>query len=512
MLVQEFLEAAAGRTPDKVALVCDERRHTHRELDEAANRLAHTLRAGGVRRGDRVVLWAGNGVELVVAIFAVLKADAVFVVLHESSKPDQVAYVLDHCGATALLAPARRLAEVERWLGAGGPLAFAVLVGAVATTLPPRCLPFDTAVAAGAATRPERRGIDRDLACLVYTSGSTGEPKGVMCAHHHMVFASGSILAYLGLDADDVVLCALPLAFDYGLYQLLLTFRVGGRLVLERSFAYPAACLERIAAERVTVLPGVPTMFALLLAMDLAAFDLASLRTLTNTAAALPPAHVRQLARAFPGTRLFSMYGLTETKRTLWLPPELLDAHPGSVGIAIPGTEVWLEDEQGRRLGCGEVGELVVRGGHVMAGYWNDPAATAARFPPGPLPGERVCRTGDLFRRDANGLHWFVGRRDDVLKSRGEKVAPKEVEDVLHDHPGVQSAALVGVPDAVLGTALVAVVVRADRALRAQDVLRHCRERLQDFKVPQRVHFVDSLPRSANGKVLRQAIDVPPAE
>jgi len=209
-----------------------------------------------------------------------------------------------------------------------------------------------------------------DLACLIYTSGSTGQPKGVMSEHRNVVFASGSIIQYLENTESDIVLAVSPLSFDYGLYQLLMTFRFGGTLVLENSFAFPSLVLQRIAEERVTVFPACRLFFSLLLAQDLDAFDLSSLRYLTNTAAALPPSHVLELCKKFPHAKLFSMYGLTETKRTLYMPPDKLEQRPGSVGIPIPGTETWLEDDEGRRLGAGKVGELVVKGPHVMRGYW----------------------------------------------------------------------------------------------------------------------------------------------
>jgi long-chain acyl-CoA synthetase len=296
------------------------------------------------------------------------------------------------------------------------------------------------------------------------------------------------------------------LSFDYGLYQLLMTFRFGGRLVLERSFAYPAAILRRIEEERVTGFPGVPTIYALLLQMDLSRYDLSSIRYLTNTAAALPPSHVLELRRTFHWARLYSMYGLTETKRTLYLPPEEVERRPASVGIAIPGTEVWIEDEHGNRLGPGEVGELVVRGRHVMRGYWEAPEATAQRFRPGPLPGERVCYTGDLFRMDDDGFLYFVGRKDDIIKSRGEKVAPKEVENVIYELPGVVAVAVVGVPDPILGQAIKAFVVAKNTDLTEMQVLAHCRSRLEDFMVPQYVEFRDELPVNTSGKIARREL------
>ena len=200
------------------------------------------------------------------------------------------------------------------------------------------------------------------------------------------------------------------------------------------------------------------------------------------------------------------MYGLTETKRTLYLPPEEVERRPASVGIAIPGTEVWIEDEHGNRLGPGEVGELVVRGRHVMRGYWEAPEATAQRFRPGPLPGERVCYTGDLFRMDDDGFLYFIGRKDDIIKSRGEKVAPKEVENVIYELPGVVAVAVVGVPDPILGQAIKAFVVAKNADLTEMQVLAHCRSRLEDFMVPRYVEFRDELPVNTTGKIARREL------
>jgi acyl-CoA synthetase (AMP-forming)/AMP-acid ligase II len=327
-----------------------------------------------------------------------------------------------------------------------------------------------------------------------------------MCDHGNVAFVAGSIIEYLQNVESDVVLNVLPLSFSYGLYQVLMTFKFGGTLVLEQSFAYPVDTLRTIARERVTGFPGVPTIFATLVRMDLASYDLSSIRYMTNAAAALPIAHIEGLRRRFPGVNFYSMYGLTETKRTLYLPPDLLETKPGSVGIPIPGTEVWLEDDAGERLGPGSVGELVVRGRHVMRGYWEAPEATAARFRPGPLPGERLCYTGDLFRMDDDGCLYFVSRKDDIIKSRGEKVAPREIENVLYRLPGVAEAVVLGVPDPNLGQAIKAVLVVRGATLTAADVLAHCRQHLEDFMLPKLVEFTDDLPHTTSGKIRTSAL------
>jgi acyl-CoA synthetase (AMP-forming)/AMP-acid ligase II len=235
--------------------------------------------------------------------------------------------------------------------------------------------------------------------------------------------------------------------------------------------------------------------------MDTSAYDLSSLRYLTNTAAALPPSHITELREQFPWATVYSMYGLTETKRTLYLPPEQLDERPGSVGIAIPGTEVWIEDEDGQRLGPGQIGELVIRGRHVMRGYWGDPEATRERYRPGPLPGERLCHSGDLFTMDEGGFMYFVSRKDDIIKSRGEKVSPKEVENVLYALAGVKEAAVIGVPDPVQGQAIKAFVVGEGDELSEAQVLAHCRAHLEDLMIPKYVVICSELPKTSSGKI-----------
>lgn len=502
-LVHSFLEDSAARMPGKLALVCGEARLTYAEIEAMANRLAQALVAHGVGRGDRVLLFLPNCVELVVGIFATLKANAVFVPVNHSTKAEKLRFLAHDCRAAGLIT-GQRQAETAVSLQPTIPSLKTIVV--VGDAVPDGCLSFAGIQETFAAERPSAQTIDQDLACLIYTSGSTGEPKGVMSAHHNVVFAAASIISYLQNQPDDIVLNVLPLSFDYGLYQLLMTFKFGGTLVLERSFAYPAHILKRLMAEKVTGFPLVPTIAAILLQLDLSPYDFSNLRYLTNTAAALSPSHITALQEKFPAATLFSMYGLTETKRTLYLPPEQLAIRPGSVGVAIPGTEVWLEDEAGRRLGPGEIGELVIRGSHVMRGYWERPEASAARFRPGAIPGERLCYSGDLFRVDSDGYYYFIGRKDDIIKSRGEKVAPKEIENVLCGLSGVVETAVIGIPDPILGEAIKAFVVAKDASLTEQDVLRYCRQHLEEFMVPQQIAFCAALPKSSNGKIAKKEL------
>jgi long-chain acyl-CoA synthetase len=498
--LDEDLRRAAADAPQKEALVAGERRLTFAQLDAAASALAARLHALGVARGDRVAILLPNGAEAATAIYGTLRAGAAFVALNPTIKADKLAYVLDDCEATAVVTDAK-LAPLAREASARAPSVRELLLA-----------DDERGPAPAASAGTARAGpISVDLAAIVYTSGSTGRPKGVTLTHANMTFAAGAIAAYLEMDARDRVLCVVPLSFDYGLYQLLLCVRVGATLVVEQGFAFPGRVLQLLDRERITGLPAVPTIFQVLAnagaSGDARALDLPHLRFLTNTAAALAPATIEALRAAFPRARLYSMYGLTECKRVSYLPPEQLDARPESVGIPIPGTEAWVEDDAGARLAPGEVGELIVRGAHVMQGYWNDAEATAERLRPGRWPWERVLATGDLFRQDEDGFLYFVGRRDDILKSRGEKVAPREVEAVLHAAAGVRTAAVVGAPDRLLGQAIVAYVVpHEDAALTPAALRRHCAAHLEDYMVPARVELREALPTTPNGKVDRRAL------
>jgi amino acid adenylation domain-containing protein len=506
--IEDDLRRSAARFGDKVALVAGGRRLTYAELDRLSNNLAVALCRGGVARGDRVLVFMDNCWEAVVSIYAVLKAGAVFSPINPSTKADKLAFVANNCRAAAVLTQAKLLPVVTSALASCPSVTLTLVANSGEATLPKGYTPFEVACVMSGTALPHA-GINLDLAMLIYTSGSTGVPKGVMMTHQNIAAAATSITTYLENTAADVIMAVLPISFDYGLYQVLMAVRLGATLVLEKSFAFPQAILNRVRDEKVTGFPLVPTMAALLLQMkDLKPAQFPLLRYITNTAAALPPAHIVRLQELFPATTLFSMYGLTECKRCTYLPPAQLKTRPGSVGIAIPGTEAYVVDDAGDKLPLGSTGELVIRGPHVMKGYWENQQATDKALRPGPLPQEKVLYTGDLFRTDDEGFLYFVGRKDDIIKTRGEKVSPKEVENALYALAGVREAAVVGVPDPVLGCAIKAVVaLDGGVELSTADVIRHCARHLEDFMVPKLIEFRNELPKSENGKIVRRQIE-----
>jgi amino acid adenylation domain-containing protein len=506
--VERFLADSACQYPEKTALVVGDSRVSYSQLDATANRLAHALRARGVNRGDRVVIFLDNSVEAVAGLFAALKAGGVFCVVNPTTKEDKLAYMLNNCRATAVVTSARLLPVAAPAVEQAPSVVATVVVDGGEKPAVRGGVSWNDALAGMPDEPPADPGIDVDLAMVIYTSGSTGFPKGVMMTHANIVFAATSITTYLENTHDDIILSVLPLAFDYGLYQVLMATKLGMTVVLEQSFAFPAVVLQKLEKEKATGFPVVPTIAALLLKMrDLAPGRFPHLRYISNTAAALPPAHIQKLQELFPTTRIFSMYGLTECKRCTYLPPEQLKIRPGSVGKAIPGTEAYVVGDDGKPLPPGQVGELVIRGGHVMKGYWENPEATDRMLRSGPFPWEKVLYTGDLFKSDDEGFLYFVGRKDDIIKSRGEKVSPKEVENVLYALPGVREAAVIGVPDPVLGMALKAVIAPVEEgALSDKEVIAHCAKHLEDFMVPRLVEFRKELPKTDTGKIRRSEV------
>lgn len=504
MRIGEFLSESARLHGDKIALVAGGRRLTYREFNELSDRLATALAAGGIRRGDRVLVFMNNCWEAAVSLFAIAKAGAVTVPVNPSTKADKLAYMIENCEAAGLLVQGKLMPIVEEARALERPSLFIAATAFRDIVLADNVAAFEACLDQPPGRIPDG-GIDVDLALLIYTSGSTGRPKGVMMTHRNVEAAASSITTYLDNTADDIILNVLPLAFDYGLYQLIMAVKLGATLILEVSFAFPQAIFDTIRAERVTGFPLVPTMAAMILQMrDLKPDFLPSLRYITNTAAALPPAHITRLRELFPNATLYSMYGLTECKRCTYLPPAELDRRPGSVGIAIPSTEAFVFDEKGQPVPPGVVGELVIRGPHVMQGYWRNEEATNRMLRPGPHPWEKLLYTGDLFKTDEDGFLYFVGRQDDIIKTRGEKVAPKEVEAVLHGHPGIAEAVVVGVADPVLGQSVSALVVRSDATLSERDIIRHCSAHLEDFMIPRSIEFRDELPKTETGKVSRR--------
>ncbi|HET6272528.1 MAG TPA: AMP-binding protein [Bacteroidota bacterium] len=501
MLLHEYLHRSAHIFPEKVALVCGDSRTTYKTLATSAGSLGGYLIASDLKKGDRVAVYLESSPQAVIAIFGILQAGGCIVVINPATQAERLGFILENCKARFLISSREKAATVKQAVSQ--------------CTMPPRTLWTGSgdvregkdldAICLENHPSPGVRLIDMDLAAIIYTSGSTGRPKGVTMLHRSIDTAVQSISGYLENNSDDVILGLLPLSSSYGLLQVLVTFMTGGRVVLEKGFGYPYEIIKRIKDERITGFGGAPTVFAIILKLDgLEKEDFSSLRYITNAAAALPASFIPKLRAVFPKTKLYLMHGLTECLRTTYLPPGEIDTRPTSVGRGMPNVELWIEDADGKRLGSGEVGEMIVRGSTVMQGYWNDPEGTAKALIPGQYPWEKVLRTQDLFTMDDDGYFHFVARSDELIKSRGEKVSPIEVEDLIYTLDGVLEVRVIGVPDAVLGQAIRAeIVLKEGRTLTPQEVKAHCRRHLEDFKVPHAVEFVPSLPKTQGGKIKR---------
>lgn len=524
-LVHDFIFSSAERAPAAEALVDGARRLTYAQLATLTKRTCAALRARGARRGERVAVYMEKNIEHVAALFGAAAAGMVFVPVNPLLKPEQVAYILRDCDVRVLVTSADRLRQLAPSLGGCDSLHTVLALGASRAATPVadigqiKVLDWQAALAEADAAEantdtanlPARRITDSDVAAILYTSGSTGQPKGVVLSHRNLVAGAASVASYLGNTAEDRILAVLPLSFDYGLSQLTTAFLSGACAVLINHLL-PRDVLAAVVAERITGLAGVPPLWIQLAALDWP--TVCTLRYLTNSGGAMPRATLDQLRARLPAAKPYLMYGLTEAFRSTFLPPAELDRRPDSMGKAIPNAEVLVLRPDGSECAPGEPGELVHRGPLVSLGYWNDAARTAERFKPyrSPLTGlmlpEMAVWSGDTVRRDEDGFLYFISRADEMIKTSGYRVSPGEVEAVLYAQGEVAEAAALGVPHPVLGQAIVVVVaVRDGRVLDEARLLAALKPHLPNYMLPHKIILADtSLPRNANGKIDRKLL------
>ncbi len=497
--------AIALSEPQRIALVQGAQRIDYAGFIDAARRFAGFLSAAGCRPGDRVALIVPNRIEAAIAWYGAWIAGAAVVPLNAQARARDFAPWLRHAGARVLVHEAAgrdaiaAAAELDRpplrvVLDAGGADASAGAIG------------WEQALAAAPLASAS---VDPSaLAAILYTSGTTGAPKGVMLSHANFAANVEAIVAYLALTGEDSIVSILPFYYSYGASVLHTHLAVGARLVIEPNLVFPHLIVETLARERASGFSGVPSTYALLLdRVPLADYDLGGLRYLTQAGGAMAPALAARLRAALPGTALFVMYGQTEaTARLTYLPPDRLDDKSGSAGIAIPGVRIAIRDEAGQSLPPGADGEVWAQGPGVMSGYWNDPDASAAVLQGGWL------RTGDLGRLDGDGFLFLAGRRSDMIKTGAHRVHPLDVEEAIAELAEVAEVAVVGIDDATLGQAIKAVIVPAPgTAPDADRVKAHCRARLAAYKIPKQVEFVAALPKTASGKIRRALLTEPAA-
>jgi long-chain acyl-CoA synthetase len=489
--VTHRLSEAAAASPIAEAICAGERRVQYGQLWAEIGAVAGFLVDCGLSRGDRVAVLLENSPAYVAAYYGALAAGGVAVGLNSGARAPELVTSLAHCEAKWLFADADHPALEG--------LAAALPNLAIVTPSPSHPHQREWPVAGTRVYEPVGVSSD-DMAAIMYTSGTTGRPKGVTLTHGNLSANASSIIQYLRLGPADRVLNLLPFFCAYGSSVLHTHLSVGACLVLENSLAFPARVLEKMSAERVTGFPGVPSTFARLMqAVDVRKYDLSCLRYVTQAGSAMPPDQISRFRQALPHADFFVMYGQTEaTARLTYLPPSKLNEKVGSVGIPISGVELSVRDAGGRELPPGKTGEVCARGANVMVGYYRDTAATALALRKGWL------HTGDLGRLDDEGFLYIQSRRFDMIKSGSYRISPHDIEEVITGMPEVAEAVVVGVADDILGEAVKAVVrLRPGAALMPADVQRHCLQRLPRYKVPRTVEFAANLPQTVTGKIMR---------
>jgi len=499
-LVHHFLEDSAGRFPQKQAFFANGIWHTYESIEQQANQLAHLLIDLGVRRGQRVAFYIENSVEYVITYYAVLKTGAITVALNTELTAENVAYILKDCEVTMLLASQRLFGRIQNSLSPE-------LVEHVAIWKTPSKNPLQEKFKVltlpqelnGLSTqRPQVRMIDLDVASIVYTSGSTGRPRGATLTHLNIVTNTRSIVEYLELTADDRIMVILPFYYIYGKSLLNTHFFVGGSVVVDNRFTFPNVILKTMEEQGATGFSGVPSTFTVLLNhSNIRSKSFPALRYVTQAGGAMAPAVQKEVAEVFAPARLYIMYGATEASARLsYLDPKDLPRKWGSIGKAIPNVELFIADAHGNPLPQGAQGEIVARGANIMQGYWNHPEETRKVLKHG------LYYTGDLGVMDEEGFLFVVGRSKDMIKIGGNRASAKEIEDALYEHPAIADAAVIGVPDDVMGEIPKAFVVFKSGSEASQEEIRiFLKTKLAAYKIPKYFEFRDFLPKNKSGKV-----------
>lgn len=501
-LLHHLIEKSAGIHAESISVKTATRSESFSGINLKATALAVALQKNGLKKGDKVVLCLGNTIETIISFWAILKAGGVAIPIGSDLKKDKIEYILNDSEAAYLITNPEKANLLDAFFQTKNNLKNVIVFNNENEN--PLFLDFDKELNNNLTSLiSSPKLIDLDLAAILYTSGSTGEPKGVMLTHQNMVAAAHSLNEYLDYLPQDKVLCAIPLSFDYGLYQMIMSGAKGATLVLEKEFTWPVLLIKTILVENITVLPAVPSLVMLIHNQNLKSKkDLNSVRMVTNTGAALTRVNIQMIKDTFPKAAIFSMYGLTECKRCTYLPPKDIDKKPDSVGIAIPNTELWLVDDDDKKIIDPNVsGQLVIRGANVMKGYWRKPEKTAEKIKQHPLTGENLLYTGDLCHLDEDGYLYFDGRIDEIVKSRGIKVSPKEIEDFLIGIDGIESAAVVGCIHEEQGKILYAfLTTKANSTITESQIKKECKQNLESYQIPFDAKIIKAIPKTPNGK------------
>ena len=514
-LIHQFIHDKASHNPDSTALIYKKSEYSYTALQVAVDSVASGLIHQGLAPSERVAIYLPKLPETVFGLFGTSLAGGAFVPVNPLLKPNQVAYILKDCNVRVLITSPDRLALLQEVLAECHDLRSIVLVGqnntSASTNSMAKTLSWEEFT-----SRPTRdarvahRRIDADMAAILYTSGSTGNPKGVVLSHRNMVAGAESVAGYLENSSEDRLLAVLPFSFDYGLSQMTTAFSVGATVVL-MDYLLPRDVIRAVERYQITGLAAVPPLWNQLAQLEWPEGARSSLRYITNTGGAMPKATTASLQQSLPDTRIFLMYGLTEAFRSTYLPPEQVNIRPESMGKAIPNAEILVVREDGSECAPGEPGELVHRGALVAMGYWNDPEKTAERFKPSPNQSPEIPLTeiavwsGDQVKRDDEGYLYFISRKDEMIKTSGYRVSPTEIEEVIYSSKLVNEVAALGITHPTLGQAVL-LVVSSSGVIDKELIIKHCQKELPNFMIPQSIVIKESLPRNQNGKIDRKTL------
>ncbi len=510
-----LMEIAADADPSAPAVTYQDEQVTYDELWRRVRSFACGLGALGVRRSDRVAIFLEKRIETVIAIFGTAAAGAVCVPINPLLKPSQVAYILRDCDVRVLVTSAERLAQLSADLSECPELRDVVCVGRAAelqTDVHQVAIhPWSDLHKAPIGYLRHPQTVDADMAAILYTSGTTGQPKGVVLTHRNMIVGAESVSEYLENTSTDTILSVLPLSFDAGLSQLTTGFNVGAHVVL-MNYLLPQDVVRLCAKHGVTGVTGVPPFWIKMADLHWPPAVSSRLRYFANTGGKMPRATLDKLRAQFPQALPYLMYGLTEAFRSTYLPPAEVDHRPGSIGKAIPNAEILVIRPDGSPCDPGEEGELVHRGPLVALGYWNDAARTEQRFRAAPghpagVPADRAVFSGDTVIKDEDGFLYFVGRRDEMIKTSGYRVSPTEIEEVAYATGLVRDAVALGVEDPSLGQRIILVASPPNgNRLAKDDLVSAMREKLPQYMVPSSIVEMTAIPTSPNGKFDRASL------
>ncbi len=513
--LHQLLLNSANQMPDAVAVCHKDTSYTFKQLANQVARQAQALQAIHLKRQQRVAIYLPKQIETVSGFMAVSLAGGVFVPVNPVLKAPQVAHILNDCNVQILITSKSRLQGLAEALQDCPDLHSVILVDAEQPGFALEALRVLGWVEfldhAGHELSPVAC-IDTDMAAILYTSGSTGKPKGVVLSHRNIIAGAKSVAEYLGISASDRLLAVLPFSFDYGLNQLTTSLLTGATCVL-MDYLLPRDVVNGLGKYRITGLAAVPPLWAQLAELPWPDSIDDHLRYMTNSGGKMPKAVLQKLRSKTPNSQFYLMYGLTEAFRSTYLPPDQIDVRPDSMGKAIPNAEIMVVREDGSPCAPHEPGELVHRGSLVSLGYWNDPAKTAERFKPAPgqLSGlpltEIAVWSGDTVTMDEEGYLYFVGRKDDMIKTSGYRVSPSEIEEVVYASGLAKEAAAIGIEHATLGQAVVVVVsVNPVIEFDPQVLVDCCKAQLPNFMIPAKIEVLAELPRNPNGKIDRKLL------